>query len=151
MEMSELRILARDLDVHGAAKRTARRAADFRNFVFEPVGQPGLCARFRSGHWIADRFAGRLDIAWNQQATSPALDVNLEIDRREYGFVHRFDRRREYREHGSEWVSILAAHDLQQSLTLGRIGTLVDNRHRLSVAFVNRTRPFEHADNAQPA
>src|SRR5438552_793661 len=46
VEVCELPVFAVDLDLHRAARRAARGAADVRDFIFEAGGQNDLRARF---------------------------------------------------------------------------------------------------------
>src|SRR5947208_5410453 len=107
MEGGELRVFTLDLNLHRSAGGPARRAADLCDLIFEAVRQANLSSELGSAHGIADWFAGRFDVTGDAKLTTPPVDVDFELDRRESRLVHGFHRRGEDREHGRERIGVL--------------------------------------------
>src|SRR5579872_5246154 len=143
MQIRELAVLAVDLKVHGTARCSARCTSNVSDLVLKAGRQYDLGARLLTARLVANGLARHLDITGYRQSPSPAIDVHLEVDRCEHGLMHMSYRRGIDCEHGRERVGVLAAHDLEQCVSLLFAGSLIDKCQRFAIALVNGAGPFE--------
>src|SRR3954453_368999 len=142
MKVRELSVAAAEFDRYRSGA-VAGRAADVGDLIFESVGQADLGADLDPGDIVAQRLARYRDVSGDRELAPARIDIDLELHLREYRLVHRLDGGGEHREHGREWVRVLAGHDLKQRLALLRVSALVHKRNRLAVPFMNRSGPLE--------
>ena len=81
VQVGELSVLAVDLELHRAARRPARGAANVGDLIFEAGRQDDLGPRFLAADFVSDRLANHLDIAGNRHAPAAAIDIDFEIYR----------------------------------------------------------------------
>src|SRR5437868_9487827 len=63
VDVGELTVAVGEGDLHWAAGRAARSAADIGDLIFEACRQPDLRTRFFASHLVADRLPRHLEIA----------------------------------------------------------------------------------------
>src|SRR5581483_2408901 len=98
---------------------------------------------------IDDRLPARLDAAWHDQTGLAGIDVDLEIDPGEDRLLNLLQHRREDLKERGARLGVLTANDAQQRFPLRGTCTLVDEEGGMAMAFMDRTRKIEHADEFQ--
>jgi hypothetical protein len=122
-------------------------SARFANVVLEASRQVDPGAVFVAGHRIEDRFTACFNQSRHVHARRAGIDIDLELDIREYGIMDLLEGSRENLKEGRARFGVLACHDAQQSLPLLIRRALVNNRDDFSPAFVNSARPLQdHTD-----
>src|SRR6266436_4789931 len=89
-------------------------------------------------------------MAGDSKPRTPLVDVDLESDLGEDGFVDFFQHRGEDAEDGGAGFGVLAGENAQKGLALRLVSALVDDERCFAVAFVDRSRPTKHARDVKP-
>src|SRR4051794_19757598 len=148
MQFGELPVGIGELDLDRPL-RLGPAAAHFSARVFEAAIDHDGAVVFGAGHRIDNRLAALLDVASHLQPCPPLLDVDFEVDVGEDGIVELGQCGRKNIEHRGARLGVLPAHDAQYRVPLRWIGALVDDRERLAVAEMDRSRPGEHPGDSQ--
>src|SRR5580692_3624393 len=145
IDVGELRVGIGELDRH-RLRYGGPAAPHLGERIFESVRDIDADAILRAGDRILDRLAAALGDAAHDQPALTGVDVDVEVDGGENGFVEFLKRRREHLKDGGAGLGILAAEDAQERPALRLARPLVDHDRRFTFALVNGARPAEDAN-----
>src|SRR5450631_816983 len=143
MELHEMSVRVREVNLNGA-RCTRPAAPGLRQGEFKSIRQIEPCPVLLLGDRIDDGLSAGIDDTWYDIARPACVDVYVELDLREHRIVDLFQHRKEDLKERRSRVGVLPAHDAQDRIALCRRGSLVNDRNRLTVTFMNRTWPTKH-------
>src|SRR5271166_4725368 len=143
MELHEMGVRVREVNLNGA-RGIRPTAPGLRQGEFESIRQIEPCPVLLLGDRIDDGLSAGFDDTWYDIARPACVDVYVELDLREHRIVDLFQHRKEDLKERRSRLGVLATHDAQDRIALCRRGSLVYDRNRLTVTFMNRAWPTKH-------